>query len=149
MACLFLGVDLKPEGPSLCSHGLTSSLGQPIVSTRVGVCMSVCVCTVCAYMSVCVYVHSGGMYACTPFTLCRCVWVHMSAFVHAWLCACEGMGAVCRWAALRLHPDTSPLRHTLGSENTDCLVFVLFPSLSFGGRWRQRLGPRTCVPSAA
>ena len=47
-ACRFLGVDLKPEGPSLCSHGLTNSLGQATVPTRVGVCMRVCVCTVCA-----------------------------------------------------------------------------------------------------
>ena len=53
----FLGVDLKPEGPSLCSHGLTNSLGQPTVPTHVGVCMSVCVCTVCA----CLHgpVHAG------------------------------------------------------------------------------------------
>lgn len=68
--------------------------------------------------------------------------MHGCVLVKAWELYAGG-------AALRLHPDTSPLRHTLGSENTDCLVFVLFPSLSFGGRWRQRLGPRTCVPSAA
>lgn len=109
----FLGVDLKPEGPSLCSHGLTNSLGQPTVPTHVGVCMSVCVCTVCAYMSLCVYVHSGGMYACIHFTLCRCVWVHMSAFVHAWLCACEGMGAVCRWGSSEPSPrHKSPQTHS-------------------------------------
>ena len=83
----FLGVDLKPEGPSLCSHGLTNSLGQPTVPTHVGVCMSVCVCTVCA----CVYL---------------CVRASMD------LCM-QGMGAVCRWGSSVPSPrHKSPQTHS-------------------------------------
>lgn len=108
-ACRFLRVDLKPEGPSLCGHGLTNSLSQSTVPTHVGVCMSVCVCTVCACVYLCV---------CASMDLCM-----------------QGMGAVCRWGSSAPSPRHKSPRHTLGSENTDCLVFVLFPSLSFGGRW--------------
>lgn len=39
------------------------------------------------------------------------------------------MGQLCAFTQTQVPADT------LGSENTDCLVFVLFPSLSFGGWW--------------
>lgn len=42
---------------------------------------------------------------------------------------------------LRLHPDTQVPADTLGSENTDCLVFVLFPSTEFWGIVGAETGP--------
>lgn len=70
--------------------------------------------------------HCAGVFGYILVHLC----MHGCVLVKGWELYAGG-------AALRLHPDTSPLRHTLGSENTDCLVFVLFPSLSFGGRWSR------------
>ena len=41
------------------------------------------------------------------------------------------VGQLCAFTQTQVPSDT------LGSENTDCLVFVLFPSLSFGGWWSR------------
>ena len=65
---------------------LTSSLGQPTVSTRVGVCMSVCVCTVCAYMSVCIRAFRGYVCTYTLYTVQVCLGTYEC------ICACM---AVC------------------------------------------------------
>lgn len=121
-ACRFLGVDLKPEGPSLCSHGLTKSLSQSTVPTHVGVCMSVCVCTVCACVYLCV---RASMDLCT-----------------------QGMGAVCRWGSFVPSPrHKSPQTHSWVRKHwLSC--FCLVSLTEFWGTVEQRLGPRTCVPSA-
>ena len=55
--------------------------------------------------------------------------------------SCVQAGQLCAFTQTQVPSDT------LGSENTDCLVFVV--SLTeFWGTVEQRLGPRACVPSA-
>ena len=72
-ACRFLRVDLKPEGPSLCGHGLTNSLGQPTLPTRGCLRECMCVYSVCIYVSVCICAFRGYVCMYTLYTVQVCL----------------------------------------------------------------------------
>lgn len=76
----------------------------------------------------------GCLHACMRvYSVCTCVSLSVCACLHGPVPAGDGscvqVGQLCAFTQTQVPADT------LGSENTDCLVFVLFPSLSFGGRW--------------
>ena len=101
--CMFLWVDLKPEGPSVCSRGLINSLAH---STRVHTCGCVHVCMRAFMGCACLY---------TFYSVCRCVCTYVCVCAFMAMCiwgdwCCMQAGQLCAFTQTQV-PSDIPLTH--------------------------------------